>query len=367
MRRLNLPSRYPTSGVGICEAMGMSRTLARRFRTALAATTVGASLALGLAACGGGSGVDESADLVIYSGRSEELVGPLIERFEKQSGLDVSVRYGDSAELAALVGEEGSKSPADLVWFQDAGSLDALSGADLLGSLPADLAGSVPARFKDSDGRWVGTSARARVIAYDTRVLKASQLPGSVFDLTEPEWKGKVGWAPTNASFQAFITAMRAVEGEAKTRTWIDGMVANDAQRLENNIAIRDAIARGELELGLINHYYVAEAKADDPSYPVGVSSPAGDIGAMVNVAGVGLVAGTDDAAAGAQFAEFLLSKTGQEYAVNELKEYSVLGGYPTPTGVTPLKEIQVPKGVDLTKLGDQQGTVELLQDAGVL
>lgn len=346
--------------------MRMSQLSALRLRAGLAATT--AALALTLAACGGGgAAVDESADLVIYSGRSEELVGPLIKRFEKQSGLDVSVRYGDSAELAALVREEGSKSPADLVWFQDAGSLDALSGADLLRELPAGLGSAVPARFKDTERRWVGTSARARVIAYDSRVLKASEVPGSVFDLTQPKWRGKVGWAPTNASFQAFITAMRAVEGEAKAGAWVKAMVANDAQRLENNIAIRDAIASGELELGLINHYYVAEAKADDPEYPVGVVSPAGDIGAMVNVAGVGLVTGTDDAPAAAKFATFLLSKTGQSYAVGDLKEYAVLSGYPTPTGVTPLAEIKAPKDVDLTKLGDQQGTVELLQDAGVL
>ncbi len=290
--------------------MRMSQLSALRLRAGLAATTT--ALALTLAACGGGAAVDENADLVIYSGRSEELVGPLIERFEKQSGLDVSVRYGDSAELAALVREEGSKSPADLVWFQDAGSLDALSGADLLRELPAGLGSAVPARFKDTERRWVGTSARARVIAYDSRVLKASEVPGSVFDLTQPKWRGKVGWAPTNASFQAFITAMRVVEGEAKARAWVKAMVANDAQRLENNIAIRDAIASGELELGLINHYYVAEAKADDPSYPVGIVSPAGDIGAMVNVAGVGLVTGTDDAPAAAKFATFLLSKTGR-------------------------------------------------------
>lgn len=321
-----------------------------------------------VAGCGGGEGgVDESADLVVYSGRSEELVGKLIERFETNSGLDVSVRYGDSSELAALVREEGDKSPADLVWMQDAGSLDALQSADLLASLPAGVADEVPAEFRSPEGRWTGTSARARVIAYDSRTLKPAQVPGSVFDLTKPEWRGKVGWAPANASFQAFVTAMRATEGEDRTRAWVQGMIDNDAQRLENNIAIRDAIASGELQLGLINHYYVAEAKADDPNYPVGVSSPAGDIGAMVNVAGVGIVQGTTSAKAAQEFTEFLLGDEAQRYFVDELKEYAVRSGFPTPTGVTPLAEIKRPKDVDLSKLADQQGTVELLQDAGVL
>lgn len=320
-----------------------------------------------LAACGGGGdSVDENADLVVYSGRSQELVGPLIERFERESKLDVSVRYGDSSELAAVLREEGDRSPADVFWAQDAGSLDALDGAKLL-KPQAGVGASVPEEFRSASGAWVGTSARARVIAYDTRVLKEPELPRSVFDLTDAKWKGKVGWAPSNASFQAFVTAMRAVEGEGRTREWIEGMVANDTQRLENNIAIRDAIARGELELGLINHYYVAEAKAEDPNYPVGVFSPPGDIGAMVNVAGVGMLASSDGAAAAKRFTEFLLADGSQQYFVDDLKEYAVRPGFPTPSGVTPLDEIAQPKGIDLDALGDQQGTVELLQDAGVL
>lgn len=340
-------------------------------RSRLAVTllsSVALLLPLGVAGCGGGEGgVDENADLVVYSGRSEKLVGKLIERFEASSGLDVSVRYGDSSELAALVREEGDRSPADVVWMQDAGSLDALQAADLLAALPASVTSGVPAEFRSPDGRWTGTSARARVIAYDTRTLKAADVPGSVFELTAPKWRGKIGWAPSNASFQAFITAMRATEGEERTRAWIKGMVANDTQRLENNIAIRDAIATGELQLGLINHYYVAEAKAEDPNYPVGVSSPAGDIGAMVNVAGAGIVGGTDRAKAAEQFTRYLLSDGAQRFFVDELKEYAVRPGFETPAGVTPLAEIKQPKDVDLTKLADQQGTVELLQDAGVL
>lgn len=320
-----------------------------------------------LTACGGGgASIDEDADLVVYSGRSQELVGPLIERFERESKLDVSVRYGDSSELAAVLREEGDKSPADLFWAQDAGSLDALEGAKLLRA-QSGVGADVPARFRAASGAWIGTSARARVIAYDSRILKPAQLPRSVFDLSAPKWKGKVGWAPSNASFQAFVTAMRATEGEERTRSWIEAMVANGTQRLENNIAIRDAIARGELQAGLINHYYVAEAKAEDPNYPVGVFSPPGDIGAMVNVAGVGLLASADGGPAAKRFTEFLLADAAQQFFVDDLKEYAVRDGFSTPSGVTPLKDIKQPTGVDLNALGDQQGTVELLQDAGVL
>jgi iron(III) transport system substrate-binding protein len=341
--------------------------LDRRFALAIACA------ALGVAGCGADSpatdsgAADSARDLVVYSGRSEELVGPLIERFEERSGVDVSVRYGDSAELAALVREEGGKSPADLVWMQDAGSLDALESADLLAPLPSGLSKEVPAEFRSSSGTWTGTSARARVIAYDTRELGADEVPASVFDLTKARWKGKIGWAPSNASFQAFVTAMRASEGDARTKAWLEAMEKNDTQRLENNVAIRDAIATGELQLGLINHYYVAEAKADDPDYPVGVSSPAGDVGAMVNVAGVGIVDGAAGAKDAADLARYLLDDDAQQYFVDELKEYAVRPGFETPTGVTPLAEIEQPEDVDLNALADHQGTVELLQDAGLL
>lgn len=345
--------------------------VSKRSRVAALPFLLVALAGVGLAGCGGDSDeakVDgDGAELVVYSGRSEDLVEPLIDRFEEEQDVDVSVRYGDSSELAALIREEGDKSPADLFWAQDAGSLDALNSAKLLKPMSAAVSEPVPAAFKAPDGTWTGTSARARVFAYDTRVLKEADLPQSVDELTDPKWKGKVGWAPSNASFQAFVTAMRATEGEEKARAWVDAMVQNDAQRLENNVAIRDAINSGELQLGLINHYYVAEAKADDPKYPVGVFSPPGDVGAMVNVAGVAALASSDQLPAAEQFAKFLLSEPSQQYFVDELMEYSVLPGFETPSGVTPLDEIKQPTGVDLTELDDHQGTVDLLQDAGVL
>lgn len=325
------------------------------------------ALTAGVAGCGGGDDIDKNADLVVYSGRSEELVGQLVKDFEAESSLDVTVRYGDSSELAAILREEGDKSPADVAWMQDAGSLDALAEASLLRPLPDATVERARKAFRGPDALWTGTSARARVFAYDTRELDAGEVPSSVYDLTSPDWKGKVGWAPSNASFQAFVTAMRATEGEARTKRWLQEMADNDTVRLENNIAVRDAIARGELTIGLINHYYVAEAIAEDPDYPVAVSSPSGDIGAMVNVAGAGVVRSSDATLAAERFIQFLLSDKSQRYFVEELKEYAVIGGMPTPTGVTPLKDIKQPKGVDLAELSDHEGTVTMLQDAGLL
>lgn len=323
-------------------------------------------LALGVAACGD-DGPSEDA-LVIYSGRNEDLVGPLLERFEEQTGIETEVKYAGSPELAATITEEGEASPADAFFSQDAGALGALQQKNLLARLPAATLDKVPAAFRSSEGRWVGTSARARVIGYDKRELQPDDLPASVLDLTDEQWKGRIAWAPTNASFQSFVTAMRAELGQERTKAWLEGMLANDVRVYENNIAIRDAIANGEIDAGLINHYYVAEAIAEQgEDYPVGIYEPkGGDIGALVNVAGVGILASADQAAKARRFADFLLSRESQEYFAQELKEYPVVPGVPADPSLQPLAEIEAPD-IDLSQLDDLQGTVKLLQETGVL
>ena len=238
----------------------MNRNAATRFAI-LPLALIAAVVAVG---CGssdtGGSGDGKS--LTIYSGRDEEYVGPLIETFKQENpGTEVEVRYGDSAELAATIREEGGQTPAGIFFSQDAGALGALQEAKLLKQLPSSILDRVPSAFRSAQGDWVGTSGRVRVLGYDSRSLAPSELPKSVFDLTEPRWKGKVGWAPANASFQSFVTAMRLTEGEAKTKEWLEQMKANGTRSYEKNGIIRDAIADGEIEVGLINHYYVLEAK----------------------------------------------------------------------------------------------------------
>src|SRR5918999_2354299 len=201
------------------------------------------------AGCGGNDDGGEGGNgtLTVYSGREEELVGPLLEQFEQSSGATLEVRYGDSAELAATIAEEGENSPADVFFAQDPGSLGALEGEDLLAELPTELLERVPERFRDPDGRWTGTSGRVRVIAYNTEALSEAEVPDSVFDLTDPKWKGKIGFPPTNASFQAFVTAMRLSAGEERTREWLEGFAANDPRTDEKNTPVVEAGAAREV------------------------------------------------------------------------------------------------------------------------
>ncbi len=329
-----------------------------------------AAVALGLAACGGdGDSPDgESPSLTVYSGREEELVAPLFERYEEETGTEVEVRYGDSAELAATILEEGDESPADAFFSQDAGALGALQSEGLLAELPVELVTQIDPRFRSSEDRWVGTSGRARVVAYNTEALSEDELPDSVLDYTGSEWDGRLGWAPTNSSFQAFVTAMRVTEGEDVARSWLEGIVANDPAELPDNEAVRDAVASGEIEVGFVNHYYVAQAREEEgPDYPVEVDfPPGGDVGSLVNVAGIGLLESADSEEPAQELAEFLLSEPSQQFFSEETKEYPLIDGVETDPLVVPLDQIEQPD-VDLSNLDDLEGTLTLIQEAGAL
>ncbi len=319
--------------------------------------------ALGLSACGSGAGSD--ADLTIYSGRNEELVGPLIERFERESGLRVDVRYGDSAELAATIAEEGENSPADVFFSQDAGALGAIE--DGLTTLPEPLLATVPERFRDPRDRWIGVSGRARVIAYNTDSFEEGEVPDSVFDLTAPRWRGKVGLPPPNASFQAFVSAMRLDVGDERTREWLEAMKANDVQTYENNIQTVEAIGAGDIELGLVNHYYLYELKREDPGLAAANHFPAsGDPGSLVNVAGVGILSTSDHEEDALRFARFLVTRRSQQFFADQTSEYPLVAGVERRGELPPLDDVIGPQ-VELGRLGEQlRSTLKLLDEVGL-
>ena len=329
-------------------------------------TIVVLALALLAAGCGG----DEAAGgpLTVYSGREEELVAPLFEKFTDATGVDIEVRYGDSAELAATIAEEGDNSPADVFFAQDPGSLGAVDPQ--LEELPQATLDRVAARFRDAEGRWVGTSGRTRVLAYNTDRVQESDLPASVLELTRPEWKGRVGVAPTNASFQAFVTAMRLSLGDERTREWLEALRANGAKTYEKNLPIVEAVAAGEVDVGLVNHYYLALVKEEQPDAPVANHLfEAGDPGTLVSVAGAGVLASTDQRDDAEAFVEFLLSEDAQRFYVDQAEEneYPLVAGIDPPAGLVPLDEIQGPD-VELTAFGAElESTVELLRETGWL
>jgi iron(III) transport system substrate-binding protein len=325
--------------------------------------------ALALAGCGGDDNSGQSDTLVVYSGREEELVAPLFDRFEQETGVNVEVRYADSAELAATIAEEGDNSPADVFFAQDPGSLGSVDAQ--LAKLPAAVLNRVGEHFRDSEGRWVGTSGRARVIVYNTEELSADEVPDSVFDLTDPKWKGKIGIAPTNASFQAFVTAMRLDAGEERTRQWLEDLKRNDPKFYEKNTPVVEAAAAGEIQLGLVNHYYlylVKEELGDDAPIE-NKYLPGDDPGALVSVAGAGILESADHADAAERFVEFLLADEQQRFYTDEAEEAEIplVEGIDPKEGVPTLDEL-AGRGpdVDLSSFGKElEKTLELLNETG--
>jgi iron(III) transport system substrate-binding protein len=320
------------------------------------------------AGCGGDDDAGADETLVVYSGREEELVEPLFERFEQETGIDVEVRYGDSAELAATIAEEGDNSPADVFFAQDPGSLGAVEREGQLAELPQEALDRVPARFRDPDGHWVGTSGRSRVIAYNTDALTEDEVPDSVFALTDPKWKGKIGIAPTNASFQAFVSAMLLELGEERTRTWLEGLKANEPKLYEKNTPVVEAVGSGEIELGLVNHYYLYLVKEETPDAAVANHFLTGeDPGALVSVAGAAILETAEHADAAQQFVEFLLSEPSQRFYVDEAEEaeYPVVPGIEAKAGLPPLDSLGGPQ-IQLDQLGPElERTLELLNEVG--
>ncbi|MGH3924681.1 MAG: iron ABC transporter substrate-binding protein [Pseudonocardiaceae bacterium] len=326
-----------------------------------------AALLIALTGCSGGDGIDDS-ELVIYSGRQEALVGPLIERFEQQTGIATSVRYGNTAQLAAQLLEEGDSTPADVYFSQDGGALGALDHAGRLEKLPPEVLDTVPARYRADNGSWVGTSGRARVIVYDPRQVAEPDVPDSVFDLTDPRWRGKVGIAPSNASFETFVTAMRVLSGDDATRQWLADMRAKDVQIFDNNILILNAVKDGVIPLGLINHYYFYEQVAEQgtAAMPARLKYlPGEDPGALVNVAGAGILRGSDHAEQARRFVEFLLNEQSQSYFAQETKEYPLVAGVPADAELPPLESLQTPQ-IDLSDLDGLEQTLKMIEDAGL-
>lgn len=312
----------------------------------------------------------DTPTLTIYSGRGESLVGPIIEQFEAQTGIHVEVLYGNTATIANQIIEEGENSPADVYYGQDAGALGALAKAGLLSTLPEEITELVAPEFRSPDGLWVGTSARARVLIYNPVLVEelGLTLPESILDLVKPEYAGLVGWAPENASLQAQVTALRVLIGDEATEEWLAGMVANGAIGFgSSNTNLYLAVGNGEIPLGISNHYYLFGLLASNPSLQVVQAIfPEGDPGALVNVAGAGVLATSDQQELAEQFVAFLLSPVAQQYFTTNTYEYPLIDGIITNSLLIPLDDIQTPD-IDLSDLDDLQTTLEMIEESGAL
>lgn len=304
--------------------------------------------------------------LVVYSGRGESLVDPIIRQFADATGIDVQVRYGGTASLAATLLEEGANSPADVFYAQDPGGLGAAE--PLLSPLPSDILELAPEWARSPQGLWTGISGRARVLVYSPERVPESELPDDLSELTGPEWKGRVGWAPTNGSFLTMVTGMRQIWGEERAAEWIRGMVANGAVVYPKNTPQVAAVAAGEIDVGLVNHYYLYRFIAEEGE-DFGARNyhlPSGGPGSLVMVSGAGILSTAGNRENAERFIRFMLGTLAQQYFAGQTYEYPLVDDVNVNRLLTPLDEVRRPD-IALADLADLEGTTAILRELGAL
>lgn len=328
--------------------------------------SIGSLMVALLLLAGACAGDSSQQTLTIYSGRSEDLVGPIIKQFSQATGIEVKVRYGSTSEMAATLLEEGRNSPADIFFAQDPAGLGAVT--QMFTQLPDSILDLVEPQFRSPDGKWIGISGRARVVVYNTQKISEAELPDDILGFTDPKWKGRIGWAPGNGSFQAMVTAMRVVWGEDKTEEWLRGIQANNPRVYSKNTPIVAAVGSGEIDIGFPNHYYLFQFLAEQ-----GESFPArnyylrsGGPGAVILAAGTGVMDTSKNKENAERFVEFMLSPVAQQYFTGQTYEYPVVEGVQIHSLLKPLSEINSPI-IDMADLTDLKGTLDLLRKTGVL
>jgi iron(III) transport system substrate-binding protein len=307
--------------------------------------------------------------LTLYSGRGEPLIAPIISAFTAETGINVDVRYGGTAELAVLLQEEGDRSPADLFWAQDAAALGAV--ADMFMTLPEATLERVDAAYRDNEGRWIATSGRGRVLAFSTERVSDDELPATIADLVDPKYRGRIALPPTNGSFLAHVTAMRVTQGDDVAREWLEGIQANEPVIVRNNTAAIQAIGDGEADFAVTNNYYLVRFKRANEEFPVDqmLFPTEGDIGNLLLVAGMGVLQSSDNSEEAVAFIDFLLSDAAQQFFSGEVAEFPVAGRViPTRVDAISLDDvIRMAPAVDLNTIGDLEGTLEMVREAGLL
>ena len=322
--------------------------------------SLGMVAALSGCSTGGGQG-----ELVVYSGRTQELIEPILTRFNEETGIPIAVKYGTTQELALLLTEEGDRSPADVFISQAPGATGFLLDQGLLAPIDARQLQAVPERFRGPEGEWAGVTGRLRVLVYNTNMVPESDLPASVLDLTAPQYGGRVGLAPSNASFQDFVTAMRQVVGEEQTSAWLRAMAEAGSPTYANNNAIVEAVSRGEIPMGLVNHYYNERFLAENPGLPSrNYVFPNGDVGSVLLETTVSVLRTSYQGKQVAQLVDFLLSEEAQRYFADETREYPLVDGVEPAAGVPPLG---AGPDVDLSQLGGGlQDTIDMIAASGL-
>ena len=345
-------------------------------KNALAGIALAATAALSLAACGSGASTSGSTgadgksagEITVYNAQHESLTKEWVDAFTAETGIKVTLRQGDDTEMSNQIVQEGAASRADVFLTENSPAMAQVENAGLFADVDKATVDQVPAEFRPSTNKWTGIAARSTVLVYDKAKLSADKLPKSMLDLAKPEWKGKWAASPSGADFQAIVSALLELKGEAATEEWLKGMKENFKAYKGNSTAMK-AVNAGEVDAALIYHYYYYgdQSKTGENSKNV---TPYyfknQDPGAFVSVSGGGVLKSSKNAAAAQAFLKFITGKKGQEVLQKGTSfEYAVGSGVPANEKLVPLPELQAPK-VDPAKLNSAKVT-DLMTKAGLL
>jgi iron(III) transport system substrate-binding protein len=324
------------------------------------------STALLLSACGGSS---NGRSITLYNGQHEQTTVALVAAFEKQTGIKVDVRTGDEAELGNQILQEGSSSPADVFYTENTPVLEALRERGLLAPVSTSTLAALPSRYDSAQGDWVGVSARVSALVYNTSQIAPSQLPGSILELAEPKWKGKLGFAPSETDFQPLVTSIVKFDGKATAERWLKGLQANSKIYPDNETVVAQ-VNNGESAVGLINHYYWFRLRAEvghgGMHSALHYYAP-GDPGDLVDVSGAAVLKSSSHQAAAQAFLAFLVSRTGQRtIARSHSYEYPLRPGVSPAPGLRPFAALK-PAPLTPAELGDGSQALALEQKLGLL
>jgi iron(III) transport system substrate-binding protein len=343
----------------------------RRGAAAIALFAAGLLAAGLLAACGSASGAAGAGSITLYSGQHEQTTQELVNAFEQQTGVHVNVRYNDEDSFANEIVTEESHPIADVFYTENSPPLEYLQGKGLLARVNAATLSNTPAKYNSPDGAWVGVSARVSVLIYNPSLISAAQLPTSVLQLANPQYKGKLAFAAGETDFQPVVTSVARTYGDAAAASWLNGIKANAGSHVyPDNETIADEVNRGAVAFGVVNQYYwyrmEAELGASSIHSKIAYFAPH-DPGYVVDVSGAGILKSSAHQADAQKFLAFLVSKQGQEIIAHSISyEYPLDDGVRTTAPETPFSQLQ-PNSITIAELGDGSTAISLLQKAGLL
>jgi iron(III) transport system substrate-binding protein len=336
--------------------------LTRHRATLVVATLAVVAVAAGCGGSGSGGQPSHASDpsgsgggsLTVYNGQHEATTKALVAGFEKKTGIDVSVRSGETSELANQIVAEGKASPSDVFYAEYSPALTALQDKGRLAKVDQASLEQVPAKDSSAQGRWLGVTARVRMMVYDPAKVDKSELPSSVLDLAKPAWKGRIGIETTSGSLQAMITAIRLTDGKDTSAQWLKGIKRN-AKTFNSHDAILKAVNSGRVDAGLMPNYYWYRLRDEIGKQKMHARRhyfTAGDPGSLLIISGAAIVDSAPHPKAAQRFLAYMVSAAGQKVIEStDSYEYPLNSKVPDNSALTPLDKID-PLRVSADKLG---------------